>query len=293
MIEHGETWEDRGAKGWRRVVASPEPLEIVDAPAIQALVEAGFVVVANGGGGIPVVRDADDNLGGVEAVIDKDLGAALLARTVEVDVLVIATNFAAHNPVPVVLGLEPEDRYLARELPGGDYPIFAYIDRELPERCRVLFGGLGNPGFLCKRPYHADALFENRTLAEILRAGKEPEGVREGFRRQEFTHLLFRWDLVFDPSGTRSEIPLQDQKLLARGHFPPYAVAARACLGRRTKSRICATITSVIVTAKTRLPTALTRGLTSRCSRIRMRAAWSTLLASISFPGVSSWSTPT
>jgi carbamate kinase len=92
LVEHGETWEDRGAKGWRRVVASPEPLEIVDAPAIQALVEAGFVVVANGGGGIPVVRDADGNLGGVEAVIDKDLGAALLARTVEVDVLVIATD---------------------------------------------------------------------------------------------------------------------------------------------------------------------------------------------------------
>ena len=56
LVEHGETWEDRGAKGWRRVVASPEPLEIVDAPAVRALVEAGFVVVANGGGGIPVVR---------------------------------------------------------------------------------------------------------------------------------------------------------------------------------------------------------------------------------------------
>ena len=58
LVEHGETWEDRGEKGWRRVVASPEPLEILDAPAVQALIEAGFVVVANGGGGIPVVRDA-------------------------------------------------------------------------------------------------------------------------------------------------------------------------------------------------------------------------------------------
>ena len=92
LVEHGETWEDRGAKGWRRVVASPEPLEIVDAPAVHALVEAGFVVVANGGGGIPVVRDADGTLTGVEAVIDKDLGAALLARTVAADVLVIATD---------------------------------------------------------------------------------------------------------------------------------------------------------------------------------------------------------
>ncbi len=92
LIAHGETWEDRGERGWRRVVASPDPLEIVDAPAVQALVEAGFVVVANGGGGIPVVRDADGNLSGVEAVIDKDLGAALLARTVEADVLVVATD---------------------------------------------------------------------------------------------------------------------------------------------------------------------------------------------------------
>ncbi|MCW2852483.1 MAG: carbamate kinase [Nocardioides sp.] len=92
LIGHGETWEDRGEKGWRRVVASPEPLEIVDAPAVQALVEAGFVVVANGGGGIPVVRDRDGSLQGVEAVIDKDLGAAVLARTVEADVLVVATD---------------------------------------------------------------------------------------------------------------------------------------------------------------------------------------------------------
>jgi carbamate kinase len=52
LIEHGETWEDRGDKGWRRVVASPEPLEVIDAPAVRALVEAGFVVIANGGGGI-------------------------------------------------------------------------------------------------------------------------------------------------------------------------------------------------------------------------------------------------
>ncbi len=92
LVDHGEVWEDRGEKGWRRVVASPEPLEILDAPAVQALVEAGFVVVANGGGGIPHVRDADGTLRGVEAVIDKDLGAALLARTVAADVLVIATD---------------------------------------------------------------------------------------------------------------------------------------------------------------------------------------------------------
>ncbi|NMH97843.1 carbamate kinase [Pseudonocardia acidicola] len=91
LIGHGQTWEDRG-KGWRRVVASPEPLDIIDGPVVRSLVEAGFVVVANGGGGIPVVREPDGSLRGIEAVIDKDLGAALLADTVGADVLVIGTD---------------------------------------------------------------------------------------------------------------------------------------------------------------------------------------------------------
>jgi carbamate kinase len=92
LMEHGQTWEDRGAKGWRRVVASPDPLEILDAAAISSLSAAGFIVVGAGGGGIPVVRDADGTLRGVEAVIDKDLAADLLARSVDADVLVIATD---------------------------------------------------------------------------------------------------------------------------------------------------------------------------------------------------------
>jgi carbamate kinase len=92
LVEHGEIWEDRGEKGWRRVVASPEPLDILDAPAVLELIRAGFVVVANGGGGIPVVRRADGSLSGVEAVIDKDLGAALLGVLVGADVLVVATD---------------------------------------------------------------------------------------------------------------------------------------------------------------------------------------------------------
>lgn len=91
LIEHGETWEDRGARGWRRMVPSPEPLEIVDAPAVAALLEVGYVVIANGGGGIPVVHEPT-GWRGVEAVIDKDLGAAMLARTLGVELLVIATD---------------------------------------------------------------------------------------------------------------------------------------------------------------------------------------------------------
>ncbi|GAA4500723.1 carbamate kinase [Actinoallomurus oryzae] len=88
---HGEIWRSFGAKGWRRVVASPEPREIIDAPAVDALLAAGFIVVAAGGGGVPVVR-ADGGFRGVEAVIDKDLAAQLLARHVSATTMVIATN---------------------------------------------------------------------------------------------------------------------------------------------------------------------------------------------------------
>jgi carbamate kinase len=92
LVDHGETWQDRGPRGWRRVVASPEPLEVLDAEPVLALMAAGFVVVAAGGGGIPCVRDPDGRLRGVEAVVDKDLGAAVLARDLRADVLVIATD---------------------------------------------------------------------------------------------------------------------------------------------------------------------------------------------------------
>jgi carbamate kinase len=110
LIGHGQVWQDRGERGWRRVVASPQPLEILDAPAVAALVDAGLVVVAAGGGGIPVVRDRDGRLRGVEAVIDKDLAAAVLGRTLRVDVLVIATD-VDH----AVLGFgTPEARPLGR-----------------------------------------------------------------------------------------------------------------------------------------------------------------------------------
>jgi carbamate kinase len=90
FVALGQLWEDRGPRGWRRVVASPEPRSVVDAPAVAALLAAGFVVVCAGGGGVPVV--AERPMRGVEAVIDKDLTAALLARELDADTLVIATD---------------------------------------------------------------------------------------------------------------------------------------------------------------------------------------------------------
>ena len=94
MIDHGQTWEDRGERGSRRVVASPEPREFLEAGTVRTLLSRGYAVVAAGGGGIPVVAGEHGRLRGVEAVIDKDLTACLLARSVDADVLVIATDVA-------------------------------------------------------------------------------------------------------------------------------------------------------------------------------------------------------
>ncbi len=83
--------EDAG-RGFRRLVASPEPLAIVELDAIRTLAAAGYVVIAVGGGGIPVVRTPEGDLRGVEAVIDKDLASSLLARELRADALVISTG---------------------------------------------------------------------------------------------------------------------------------------------------------------------------------------------------------
>lgn len=82
--------EDAG-RGWRRVVPSPLPTRIIQRQAINELVEAEFIVIAVGGGGIPVVEDDQGMLSGVEAVIDKDFASALLASQIEADLLLIST----------------------------------------------------------------------------------------------------------------------------------------------------------------------------------------------------------
>jgi len=83
--------EDSG-RGWRRVVPSPMPLRILDAPAINALLGAGVIPIAAGGGGIPVVREPDGTYRGVAAVIDKDLTSSLLAADVGAGTLVMLTG---------------------------------------------------------------------------------------------------------------------------------------------------------------------------------------------------------
>ncbi|OMQ20598.1 MULTISPECIES: carbamate kinase [Serratia] len=83
--------EDAG-RGWRRTVPSPAPLEIIERDVISQLLAQGCIVIACGGGGIPVIRDEHQQLQGVEAVIDKDLASALLAEQLGADLLMIPTG---------------------------------------------------------------------------------------------------------------------------------------------------------------------------------------------------------
>lgn len=94
MQRRGHTWVRQGDKGWRRVVPSPQPQALLDGMSMRLVLEGGAVLVANGGGGIPMVRDNAGRLQGVEAVIDKDLAAALLAHELAAERLVILTDVA-------------------------------------------------------------------------------------------------------------------------------------------------------------------------------------------------------
>jgi carbamate kinase len=117
--------EDAG-RGYRRVVPSPEPLGIVEAPAVVALLQAGFVVIAAGGGGVPVVSEPDGRLRGVAAVIDKDLASAVLAGEIGAERLVICT---AVDRVAIGFG-GPLERWLdaidvaeaERYMAAGEFP---------------------------------------------------------------------------------------------------------------------------------------------------------------------------
>jgi len=114
-----EIMEDAG-RGFRRVVPSPIPRELIELDVIRLLVERSYIVVAAGGGGIPVIRNERGELEGVEAVIDKDLGSSLLARNLGADTFIISTavdavylNFGQKNQKPLRRVSLPEvKRYL-------------------------------------------------------------------------------------------------------------------------------------------------------------------------------------
>jgi carbamate kinase len=95
LLARANNWvikEDPRKRGWRRVVASPKPLEIVNKRVIRDLVKKGAIVIAAGGGGVPVYRDKKKQLQGIEAVIDKDLASSLLANEIGADAFFILTD---------------------------------------------------------------------------------------------------------------------------------------------------------------------------------------------------------
>lgn len=95
LIAQGQSFVEVDGRGWRRIVASPRPVDCLDSASADTLMKAGYVVVCSGGGGIPTVRDATGRLVGIEAVIDKDLTASLIAQQVHADLLIIATDVDA------------------------------------------------------------------------------------------------------------------------------------------------------------------------------------------------------
>lgn len=155
---------------WRRVVPSPEPLRIVELRAIERLVEAGFLVVCAGGGGIPVVQNG--RYRGVEAVIDKDLASALLAADLGATTLVLATDVAAvyddysgAAPRPIVRATPPGLR--ARRFPAGS------MGPKVEAVCRFVerTGGRGVIGSL----EEIDRLLSGRAGTQVLPDGPELE----------------------------------------------------------------------------------------------------------------------
>jgi carbamate kinase len=140
--------EDAG-RGWRRTVASPQPAEILETDLIRRLLDDGAIVVAVGGGGIPVTVDSDGTVVGVEAVVDKDLASGLLAHDLGADLLMIPTGVPRvaarlHRFRSVRQGLDGTQgrggRRLRRHHAGGD-------------RChRRRRGDPGNPGRNIRNP---------------------------------------------------------------------------------------------------------------------------------------------
>lgn len=169
--EDGWTVIEDAGRGYRRVVPSPVPLEIVELDAIVSLLETGAVVIAVGGGGVPVVRDRQGMLAGVEAVIDKDLGSSLLARSLGADLFIIATevervclNYGKPNESPIDrMTVEQAERY-AREghfAPGSMLPkIKASLE---------FVAATGNPA-LITNPENVQRALDGETGTRIVRA---------------------------------------------------------------------------------------------------------------------------
>ncbi len=130
--EKGYSMKEDAGRGWRRVVASPIPVEIIELDAVKCLVDNGFIAITVGGGGIPVIRDEAGDLVGTAAVIDKDLASEKLAEDLDCDVLVILTaveqvciNYGKPDQKALsALGIDDARKYMAEGhfAPGSMLP---------------------------------------------------------------------------------------------------------------------------------------------------------------------------
>ncbi len=114
------TFREEPGKGFRRVVASPNPKLIVETDAIKALVSAGAIVVASGGGGIPVIQSPEKNLEGVDAVVDKDLAAERLATAIKAEELAILTDVEG-----VFINYRKKDQRLLTRVRSDELEVYA------------------------------------------------------------------------------------------------------------------------------------------------------------------------
>ena len=161
--------EDAG-RGWRRVVPSPEPIRIVEVDAIRSLIESGFVVISVGGGGIPVVADADGNLTGIAAVIDKDHACSLLATNIGAELFLVTT---AVEKVALDFG-QPTQRWI-------DRMTLADAKRYLAEGTHFLAGSMAP-----KMEAVVDFLERGGGTAIIT----DPENVERALAGETGTHIV-------------------------------------------------------------------------------------------------------
>jgi carbamate kinase len=168
--ERGWTVKPDG-NSWRRVVASPAPQRVVEIHVIRGLLSSGAIVVCAGGGGAPVVRNQRGELEGVEAVVDKDLTAALLAETLDADALLLLTDVPA---VQVNYGT-PEARPISRatpaELRGRPFPAGS-MGPKVDAVCRFveLTGHMAAIGALCD----IEAILGGKTGTIVNPSGSYP-----------------------------------------------------------------------------------------------------------------------
>ncbi|WON76243.1 carbamate kinase family protein [Serratia sp. UGAL515B_01] len=171
LLQQHPNWhfvEDSG-RGYRRVVASPEPKHIIEADAIKVLTQQGFVVIGAGGGGVPVVRGPQGDYQGVDAVIDKDLSTALLAREIRADILVITTGV---EKVCIHFG-KPNQRELGRVT--------------VPEMTRYMEEGHFPPGSMLPKIAASLAFLHHGGKRVVITS---PECLPAALRGETGTHIV-------------------------------------------------------------------------------------------------------